>query len=131
MVPAKFRHGVGERCVIVKGFDECIYLYTEESYNKYLETHINNRPAEDDDARDLQFFFYSNSREIELDTQGRINLPQEYIDYAGIKKEMVNVGFGDRIEIWSKERHEAKLNSEQMDPKKLFGKMLKYVPKPT
>jgi MraZ protein len=106
-------------------------MYTEDGYNRYADTHINNRPEEDEDARNLQFFFYSNSREVELDGQGRINLPQDYIDYAGVKKEMVNIGFGDRIEIWSKERYEAKASSSQMEPKKLISEMLKYVPKPT
>jgi MraZ protein len=131
MVPAKFRHGVGERCFLVKGFDQCLYMYTEEGYKRYADTHINNRPLEDAEASDLQFFFYSNSREVELDGQGRINLPQDFIDHAAIKKEMVNIGFGDRIEIWSKERYEAKVSSTLKDPKKLLGSMLKYVPKET
>jgi MraZ protein len=129
MVPAKFRNGIGEKCLLVKGFDECLYMYSEEGYYRYLDTHINNRPEEDIDARNLQFFFYSNSRELELDGQGRINLPQDYIDYAEIIKDIVNIGFGDRIEIWSREKYDAKVNSTDMNPKKLIGEMLKYVPK--
>jgi len=130
MIPARFRREFQDKCMLVKGFDECLYLLTEEGFDAYVEKHIDNRPQEDKRAYDLQFFFFSNSKELDIDSQGRISLPKEFIEFAGIKKEMVNVGFRNRIEIWSKERYDKKSGSDELDPKKLLGNMMDYVPKP-
>ncbi len=48
-------------------------------------------------------FFYANLRKEKPDKQGRISLAPEHIKWAGIKKEVVIIGIGDRLEIWSKE----------------------------
>ena len=50
MVPVKFRHELGDRCMLVKGFDDCLYLFSIEGWEKYTEEHIENRPDEDEAA---------------------------------------------------------------------------------
>ncbi|MDR0357729.1 MAG: division/cell wall cluster transcriptional repressor MraZ [Clostridiales Family XIII bacterium] len=123
VVPAKFRHELGDRCVLAKGLDECLYLYTDEEWQKFMNTYLANFSDEDETAHDLKFFFYANSAECDIDRQGRIKLPQDYIDYADIRKEMVNVGFVNKIEIWSKERYDDKMGSEEMKPRNLLRKI--------
>jgi MraZ protein len=123
IIPAKFRHELGDRCVLVKGFDECLYLYTDQEWQDYMNTYLVNFSDEDEAAHDLKLFFYGNSIECEIDRQGRINLPQDYINYAGIEKEMVNVGFRDKVEVWGKEKYEAKMSSEEMKPRNLLRKI--------
>jgi MraZ protein len=130
MIPVKFRHRLGERCMLVKGFDACLYLYTEENWHAYKAAHIDNRPDEDPQVRNLKLFFYGNSRECEIDRQGRIIIPPDYMAHAGVEKEMVNIGFGDHIEIWGKEQYEALMASAEMNPKELFSGMQKYIAAP-
>jgi MraZ protein len=112
--------------MLVKGFDACLYLYPEDGWKDFAAKHIDSRPMEAEDASDLQFFFYSNSQVLEPDTQGRIILPQSFIDYAGIRKEMVNIGFGDHVQIWSREGYEARMDRVQQNPRGLLRGMLKY-----
>jgi MraZ protein len=107
----------------MKGLDKSLYLYTIEEWTKYFYTHVQNMPDEDETAHNLKMFLYSNSTECDIDRQGRINLPQDYVDYANIHKEMVNVGFGNKIEIWSKEEYDSKMGSKEMNPRALLSKM--------
>jgi MraZ protein len=109
--------------MLMKGLDRCLYLYTEEEWRKYVNTYVENKSDENETAHDLKLFFYGNSSECDIDRQGRINLPRDYVEYADIQKEMVNVGFGSRIEIWSKEIYDSKMSSEEMNPRKLLGRI--------
>ncbi|MDR1778604.1 MAG: division/cell wall cluster transcriptional repressor MraZ [Clostridiales Family XIII bacterium] len=135
IIPAKFRDNLGQKCLLVKGFDPCIYLFSEKEFHDYVKRNIDSLPDEDDEAADLKFFFLSSICECKVDKQGRISIPEEWMNHAGIdkedNKEMVNVGFTDRIEIWSKKKHEERMKSViATGPKKLRSKMQRYTPKP-
>ncbi|MDR1069073.1 MAG: hypothetical protein LBL36_07520, partial [Clostridiales Family XIII bacterium] len=130
IVPAKFRHDLGSSCMLVKGFDDSLFLYPTEYWEQYADEHIENRPDEDQDAMDVKFLFYQNTCECEIDKQGRINLPKDFVDHAGIGREMINIGFKNRIQIWSKERFEQKTAELAPRSRELFSNMNKYVPKP-
>ncbi|MDR1028767.1 MAG: division/cell wall cluster transcriptional repressor MraZ [Clostridiales Family XIII bacterium] len=127
MIPSKFRNELGETCMLVMGADKCLYIYTVEAYKRFLDEHLLNRPFEDKSARKLKRFYAANSRDCDIDKQGRINLPQKFINFAGIVKETVTLGNIEHVEIWSKERYESEMDSESIDPDALFADMLKYV----
>ena len=55
-------------------------------------------------ARALARLLFSWATECSMDKQGRILLPQNLRQHAGIKREVVIIGVSDRIEIWSKDR---------------------------
>ena len=55
------------------------------------------------------------SATCEVDKQGRINLPANLREYAGIDKEVVSVGVFSRVEIWSKERYQQNSDFDDMD----------------
>jgi MraZ protein len=114
----------------VKGFDECLYLYPTEYWDRYTDEHIESRPDEDADAMDMKFLFYSSTCECDIDKQGRIHIPDDFIDHAGVTKEMVNIGYKNRVQIWSKENFDVKMGTIGSKGKEIFGKMGKYVPKP-
>ena len=47
--------------------------------------------------------FFSGAVEVELDKQGRINIPQNLRKYANLSKECTVIGVSNRIEIWDRE----------------------------
>lgn len=53
----------------------------------------------------LQRTIYRNSENCELDAQNRFVLPSRFIEKAGILRDIVILGVGKRVEIWSKERY--------------------------
>ncbi|MGI5911643.1 MAG: division/cell wall cluster transcriptional repressor MraZ [Syntrophomonadaceae bacterium] len=99
-VPSKFRGQLGERFVATKGLDNCIFIYPMEEW-KTIEQKLKSLPFTRADVRSFARFFFSGASELEVDRQGRILMPLNLREYAGIDKELVIIGVGNRIEIWS------------------------------
>jgi DNA-binding transcriptional regulator/RsmH inhibitor MraZ len=79
---------------------------------------------------DLKFLVYNNSCELKVDSQGRVNVPDDYLEFAEIERDMVAVGFGGRVQLWAKERHEEKSREVNGKGKELMSMMnSRYVPK--
>ncbi|EUJ32068.1 cell division protein MraZ [Listeria floridensis FSL S10-1187] len=112
IVPAKFRELLGEQFVITRGLDKCLFAYPNSEWDK-LEGKLQTLPLTKKDARSFTRFFFSGASECELDKQGRINIPQNLLSYAGLEKESVIIGVSNRIEIWSKFEWEAAFSAAE------------------
>ena len=102
IVPSKQRDDLGGRCVLTKGLDTCLYIYTMSDWELQLEK-IEKLPESVPEIRAFKRSFFGNAVECELDKQGRIVVPATLVEYARIRKDLVTVGTGKKIEIWSKE----------------------------
>jgi|SRR5690625_2578418 len=102
IVPSKFREGLGDRFVVTRGLDKCLFAYPMDEW-KELEKKLKKLPLTKKDARAFTRFFFSGAVECELDKQGRINIPQTLRQYASLEKECVVIGVSERIELWSSE----------------------------
>lgn len=120
-VPAKFREALGDKFVLTKGLDGCLYAYTLVEWT-ILEDKLKKLPLTSKDARAFVRFFFSGANEIELDKQGRALIPQNLLEYSHIKKEIVSIGVSTRIEIWCKEKWE-EYNSDNIDFEAIAEKM--------
>lgn len=99
IMPAKFREDIGNRFVITKGLDGCLFIYSPSSWEKIISNLI-SLPFTKKDARTFMRFFLASANDEELDKQGRINIPNNLLEYAKIKKECIIIGVLDRLEIW-------------------------------
>ncbi|QGT99127.1 Transcriptional regulator MraZ [Candidatus Syntrophocurvum alkaliphilum] len=104
-VPSKFREGLGVKFVATKGLDNCIFLYPMDEW-KVIEEKLRSLPVTRSDVRSFARFFFSGASELEVDKQGRTVLPPNLREYAGIQKELVIIGVGSRVEIWSADKWE-------------------------
>ncbi len=102
IIPAKFRGKLGKNFIVTRGLDGCLFGYPAKEWVK-VEEKLQELPLAKKDARQFTRFFYSAAVECTIDNQGRINLPQTLIDYAGIKKTCYLIGVSNRFEIWSEE----------------------------
>lgn len=114
IVPSKMRSGLGERCVLTKGLDKCLYIYTMESWEKQMEK-ISKLPESDPKVRMFIRHFCAGAAECEFDKQGRVIIPQELKAYAGIEKELVTMGAMSKIEIWAREIWDDPNNDSRME----------------
>ena len=106
ILPSKFRSELGDRFIVTKGFDGCLYGYSADEW-KALEEKIKTLPlVTGKDARNFTRFFFSSAIECEIDSQGRILISQNLREFAMLQKEVVIIGVSSRIEIWSKEKWE-------------------------
>ena len=99
-IPIKFRDDLGEKFVITRGLENCLFAYSLEDFQKIV-AELQKIPFTKKDARQFMRFFLSGATTVEFDKQGRINISSPLISYAGLKKECIIIGTGDRLEIWS------------------------------
>jgi MraZ protein len=105
IVPAKFRDELGRKCYLTKSNDNCLYLFTLEEWERHARE-LMALPTGSAEARIRIRKFTANAVEVEVDSQYRITIPQKLRELVGIQKEVVTVGFINKIEIWSREEYE-------------------------
>lgn len=106
IIPAKFRGDLGERFIITRGLDGCVFGYPMKAWHE-LEDKLQELPLAKRESRTITRFFYSAATECSIDKQGRINIPDTLRQYADLKKACAVVGVSSRFEIWNNERWES------------------------
>ena len=114
IIPSKFREILGDAFVVTKGLDGCLFVYDNEEWQRFEEK-LRSLPITNKEARQFVRFFLAGATEAEVDKQGRILIPNVLREFAEITKDVVLVGVGSRIEIWSRERFEETASFEDMD----------------
>jgi MraZ protein len=104
IIPARLREAIGEQTeglvfYITPGQDKCLYIFPEEIFNKLTED-VGFGLLVSGKKREAFRKFFSNVARRVCDKQGRVQIPDELIEFAGLKGEVVFVGFKDRIEVW-------------------------------
>jgi MraZ protein len=104
-VPARYRAALAEGVVLARPVDQkpCVGVWRPEEYERYSRRALEELPLLSPRLAELERFFYGNSQDAELDAAGRIMVPTFLSDHAHLSKEVVVVGVGDRLELWSKD----------------------------
>lgn len=98
-MPAKLRESLGNKFMITKGLDGCLFVYNLEQW-QLLEAKLAALPMSRKTARDFTRFLFGGACEAECDKQGRVLLPANLRRHASLEKDAVIVGVGSRAEIW-------------------------------
>ncbi len=117
-VPAKFRAKLKGGAVVTRGFDNCLFLYPKESWQKVAEK-IAKLPVGQSKARALARLMLAGAMDVSFDNQGRIVLPDYLRRFAGLGKKAVVAGLYDRLEIWDESKwqqykNKAEQNSDEI-----------------
>jgi len=102
IMPAKLREDIGEKFIVTKGLDGCLFAYSFSEWTNF-EGKLKTLPLTNKNARDFVRFFLSGAVECEIDKQGRFLIPSNLREYGALEKEIIIIGVGTRIEIWNKE----------------------------
>lgn len=97
---------VDEKCI---GENGCLWLYPLPEWER-LEQTISKLPTLNKMAGKLRRFVIGNASECEMDSQGRLLLPEKLRKFAGMEKHVVLVGQLNKFEIWNEEAWQAKEN---------------------
>ena len=125
IIPSKFRDQLGGKCMLTKGFDECLYIYTIDYFEEMAEK-LAALPQSDRDFREFIRDFFGNSVLCDLDSQGRVLIPQNLREYAHINKDLITVGAMNKVEIWSAESGGTSDTSAMMNDKAFTDKLREY-----
>lgn len=103
IMPAKIREDIGEKFIVTKGLDGCLFGFSQDEWTNFEEK-LKTLPLTNKNARDFVRFFLSGAIECEIDKQGRFLIAGNLREYACMEKEVVIIGVGTRIEIWNKDK---------------------------
>ena len=106
-LPVEYRAVLGKYAWVTCGMDGCLFAFSEKQWREFRGK-IENLPLSN--SRNMQRFFISNAQKCELDTQGRISVPQALRDFAGITRDVTIAGVSKLFEIWDREKWQ-QLNS--------------------
>lgn len=99
-------------CYVAPGTDGSLAIYTEESFTQLAERLSHAKPT-GQDTRAFSRLFYARAERVEVDSQGRIRIPNELSKFAGLSKAVVLIGVRDHLEIWDAARWDEYLRSQQ------------------
>ena len=103
IMPAKLREDMGEKFIITKGLDGCLFGFSQNEWTSFEEK-LKTLPLTNKNARDFVRFFLSGAMECEIDKQGRFLIASNLREYAKMEKDVVIIGVGTRLEIWNREK---------------------------
>ncbi|WAM35567.1 division/cell wall cluster transcriptional repressor MraZ [Caldicellulosiruptor acetigenus] len=122
ILPSKFREELGERFILTKGLDNCLFGYSLKEW-AVLEEKLKKLPLTSKEVRTFLRFFFAGACECEVDKQGRVLIPQNLREYAGIQKEVFIIGVMTRIEIWSEDNWLKEMTNENLSVDRIAQKM--------
>lgn len=127
VLPARIKANLPEsspnELVLRRGFEPCLVLYPMLEYKKIF-SRIASLNEFNEEYRALQRNFFRGNAEVELDNTGRFLIPKNMLSYAGLDKEVIVVGMGNRVEIWNPQKYEDFLISDPSEFSKLAEKFL-------
>lgn len=115
-LPSKWRRELGKKIVVTRGLDNCLFVYPLKEW-RLITQKIGQLPLGQADTRGFNRFFLSGAVEVEIDSVGRILVPDFLKDFAKLKTKVVLAGIYNRVEIWDEKtwREYKKRIEEQAD----------------
>ena len=99
-LPAKFRAEMGKKVIITPGLDQCLFVFTVKEWDK-IRTKLSSSSLLQADNRSFNRFMFAGAVEAEVDSIGRILVPDFLRDRANLKNKVVVIGVSSRLEIWN------------------------------
>ncbi len=101
-LPAKFRDAFASGCVVTRGMDGCLVVYTREAWERFVSVRLEGLDPFSREARQMARFLFSGATEAEPDRQGRVMIPPVLVNRAKLDREVVVAGVRDHVEIWDR-----------------------------
>lgn len=102
-LPAKFRKEVGKKVVVTHGLDNCLFVYPVREWAKIAEK-LAGLSMGQADTRGFNRFMLAGAMEVDIDSVGRMLVPEHLKAFAGLGEKVVFTGVHNRIELWSSEK---------------------------
>ncbi|HCI73443.1 MAG TPA: division/cell wall cluster transcriptional repressor MraZ [Lachnospiraceae bacterium] len=114
IVPKQFRDQLGTEFMITRGLDGCLYAYPMDEWTVFEEK-LSKLPLTNKNARKVVRFFAAGATLSEMDKQGRVLIPENLREFAGMQKDVVVEGSMKKIEIWAKEKYVDATSADEID----------------
>lgn len=105
-LPSKFRGELGSKVVVTRGLDECLFVYPMKTWEALAEK-LGTMPVGEAGTRSFVRLMLAGATDVDMDSQGRVLLPDYLKEYAKLGKEVIVAGLFNRLEIWDTEKWKA------------------------
>ncbi|MEE3112858.1 MAG: division/cell wall cluster transcriptional repressor MraZ [Bacteroidota bacterium] len=109
--------------IIRKGFEPNLIIYPLHEFQN-IYTRINSLNEFSSEQRKLKRNLFSSISQVDLDSNGRFLLPKSMISHTGLEKDVILVGMGNVIELWSPDNYKKYLINDANEFSKLAQKYL-------
>src|SRR5664279_4275265 len=103
-MPAKFRPELGRKIIITPGLGQCLFIFTNKEWEK-VSKKLSNSDSDlsflKADQRNFNRYMFGRAAEVEIDSIGRILIPDFLKERIGLKNSAAIIGVKDRVEIWN------------------------------
>jgi len=121
-IPAKFRDDLGDKFVIARGVGNCLFGMSLKEWDNFSQK-LRLQPVTDVQVQKFVRVVFAGATDCEPDKQGRVVIPANLREIAGLEKDVVIIGVMSRIEIWNKDAWEAYNESVNEDYDNMISKM--------
>jgi MraZ protein len=104
-VPVKFRSNFADGAVITRGLDKCLFIFSTKEW-RILAEKLTSLPLSQSNSRAFARLMLAGAVDVNVDSQGRVLIPDYLRKYAGLERELVVAGLYNRVEIWNKDKWE-------------------------
>jgi len=101
-LPAKFRKEMGGTLVVTPGLDNCLFVFTHKEWEAIAGRLAENSMLQADN-RSFNRFMFGGAQEVEVDSSGRILIPDFLKNRARLSSKIALVGVQNRIELWDED----------------------------
>ena len=127
MLPSRLKSVLPEASkksiIIRKGFEPNLIIYPLHEFQN-IYTRINSLNEFSSEQRKLKRNLFSSISQVDLDSNGRFLLPKSMISHTGLEKDVILVGMGNVIELWSPDNYKKYLINDANEFSKLAQKYL-------
>lgn len=113
---------LGQKAVITRGLDSCLFIHPQKEWET-LAQKLSQLPMGQEDNRSFARLMLAGAQEAEMDSLGRVLVPDYLKNYAGLEKETVIVGVFNRLEIWNKKKWDKYKEEIEKDTDKLAERL--------
>ncbi|MEA1925713.1 MAG: division/cell wall cluster transcriptional repressor MraZ [Patescibacteria group bacterium] len=127
-IPSKFRVKFRKGAVVTRGLDKCLFVYPKSEWEAIAEK-LGTMPVGERKTRSFVRLMLAGAVDVDLDSQGRVLIPEYLKKYAKLSKRVIIAGLFNRIEIWDEKVWDAYKRSAEKNQDKIaeqLGKLGMY-----
>lgn len=101
-LPAKIRKILGKKIIITRGLDRCLSVYSLAEWKKFSDA-LSGLAFNQSDSRAFTRFMVSGATEVDIDSAGRILIPDFLKQYGNLGNKVIVAGVKNRLELWNED----------------------------
>ncbi len=99
-MPSKFRKELGKKVIVTRGLDTCLFVYSQKEWKTFSEK-LGELSMGQSNTRAFNRFLLGGAVEVEIDSAGRILIPDFLKEFANLETKVIVAGIANRVELWN------------------------------